>query len=67
MDYIETILGQLQDSEWHSVGEIRKNVSLPDDELNKLLRIMEDVAFIDKKNEELRIASLGLKLLELPT
>ncbi len=65
-DSIDGILGQLRDAQWHSIDEIKQNTSLPYNILNKLFLFLQELEFIDKKNEKLRITSFGLKYLELP-
>jgi predicted transcriptional regulator len=66
MKYIEKILEQLKDSEWHTTDEIKNKNPLTADALNKVLFFLYDMNFIDKKNEKLKITSKGLKFLELP-
>ncbi|VVB84341.1 Uncharacterised protein [uncultured archaeon] len=66
MEYFDGILEQIRDAQWHNIDEITQNTSLPHDTLNKLLLFLQEQAFIDKKNETLRITSFGLKYLQLP-
>ncbi len=66
MKDLDVILDLIRDSHWHSVGEIRREISLPSEALDKVLSFLHEQAFIDKKNGEMRITPIGLRLLELP-
>ncbi len=66
MKDLDVILDLIRDSNWHSVGEIRREISLPSETLDKVLSFLNEQAFIDRKNEELRITPKGLRLLDLP-
>ncbi len=66
METFDGILEQIQDAQWHNIGEIKQNTSLPHDTLDKLLLFLQEQEFIDKKNEKLRITSFGSKYLQLP-
>lgn len=64
--YLDMILELLEDSRWHNVNEIKKEIILPPHTLDEILYFLHEQAFIDKEHDELRIAPLGLRLLELP-
>ncbi len=64
---LDRILNMLQDSKWHHVDEIQKEISMPEDKLNGVLFFLIEQGYIDQENEKLRITSRGLKFLELPT
>jgi predicted transcriptional regulator len=66
MEELDTILELINDSQWHSIEEIQKEVNLPSDKLNGVIRFLQEQAFVDKQNGSLRITSAGLRLLELP-
>jgi len=66
-DYIslDRTLELLQDMQWHSLEEIQKEIALPSEKLNAVLRFLQEQALVDGKNEMLRITCLGLKFLQL--
>lgn len=66
MQYIDDILGILGDSQWHSFDDIKKEIALPDEKLNKIFSFLHEQEFIIKEKERLRIKGRGLKFLELP-
>ncbi len=65
MKTLDKILIQLQDSQWHSLDEIKKCINLPSDKLNVLIIFLENQAIIDKNNKMMKITDLGLKFLHL--
>ncbi len=65
MKSLDRILKQLRDTQWHSLDEIKKSVSLPSQTLNEIIRFLQEQAFINKENEMLRITRLGLKFLNI--
>ena len=65
MRILDRILGQLQDTKWHSLDEINKGISVPSDKLNELLFFLENQALVIIKKEKIRITGLGLKFLDL--
>jgi len=65
MRYLDKILENLRDANWHSFGEIEKGIYLPSDKLNELLSFLQKQAFINMKNGKLKITGLGLKFLDL--
>ncbi len=62
---LDRTLELLQDVQWHSLEEIQKEIALPPEKLNVVLRFLQEQAFVDRKNEMLRITCLGLKFLQL--
>ncbi len=66
MESLDGILEQIRDAQWHNIDEIEQNTALSQGTLDKLLLFLQEQAFIDKKNERLRITSFGLKYLQLP-
>jgi hypothetical protein len=67
MKYIDRTLELLQDSQWHSIMSIKKEISLPDEKLNTILFFLQKYKFVEKENEKIRITSSGVRFLELPT
>ncbi len=65
MKSLDRILKQLRDTQWHSLDEIKKSVSLPSQTLNEIIRFLQEQAFINKENEMLRITRLGLRFLDI--
>jgi DNA-binding IclR family transcriptional regulator len=66
MVHIDRILDMLRNSPWQHTEEIRKEISLPDNNLNQLLHFLRELGYIEKDDERLKITSKGLKFLELP-
>jgi len=67
MKYLDRALELLRDSQWHSIMSIKKEISLPDEKLNTIISFLQEDGFVEKKNEKMRITSLGLRFLELST
>lgn len=65
IDHLDRILERLGDDQWHSIAEVQKAVSLPSNKFNRLVSFLQEEAFIEKKNEKVKITGLGLKFLEL--
>ncbi|NJD77166.1 MAG: hypothetical protein FIB08_08755 [Candidatus Methanoperedens sp.] len=65
MKPMDRILKQLQDTQWHSLDEIKKSVSLPSQTLNAIICFLQEQAFINKEDEKLRITRLGLRYLDI--
>ncbi len=65
LKFLDRILEQLQDDQWHSLDEIKESASLPPDTLNKLLLFLQEGKFIDRKDDMLKITLMGLKLFKL--
>lgn len=66
MNNLDMILEVLQDSEWHEIEEIRKEIPIPEDELSELISFMQVQGFLLQEKEKLKIKSRGLKVLTLP-
>jgi hypothetical protein len=62
----DRLLEMLRDSQWHNLVEIKKEISLPENILIELSRLLQEMEFIEKENNMLRIKPRGLKFLELP-
>jgi predicted transcriptional regulator len=67
MKYLDMALELLRDSQWHSIMSIKKEISLQNEKLNTILFFLQEHEFIEKENEKMRITSLGLRFLELPS
>ncbi|MCX9011274.1 MAG: hypothetical protein OIN66_09140 [Candidatus Methanoperedens sp.] len=65
MNSLDRILEQLQDTQWHSLDELKKRLSLPSDKLNEAISFLQKQAFIDEKNGRLRITCMGLRFSQL--
>lgn len=66
MDWIDRIMEILNDSKYHDFDKIRTMISLQENELNEVLKFLQESAIIEKKNGTFRIKPLGLKFLDLP-
>ncbi|MCZ7355788.1 MAG: hypothetical protein O8C66_07735 [Candidatus Methanoperedens sp.] len=67
MILIDRVLELLQNSQWHDIEEIKKEISAPEDTLNEILNFLQGQGYIIRENEKLRIKPKGLRFLELPT
>jgi len=74
LKFLDEILESLRDSQWHSLDEIRTQIStsLPmgaEDTSNKIISLLEEQEFIsiDKESGRAKIKPLGLKFLGLPS
>ena len=65
MKILDKILIQIQDSNWHSLDEMKKCLYFPSDKLNELLNFLENQSFINIEKDRVKITSLGLKFLNL--
>ncbi len=65
LKYLDRMLEQLKDSKWHSLDEIRTNNPVSSDSFSASLRFLQEQAFIDIKNEKLKITGLGLRFLDI--
>ncbi len=65
MKSLDRILKQLRDTQWHSLDEIKKNVSLPSQTLNEIIYFLQEQAFINREDEKLKITRLGLKFINI--
>ena len=65
---IDTILEQLEDSQWHSLDEIIGYVSLSEDKVKRIIAFLDKNEFINLDNDKTRakIKTFGLRFLELP-
>lgn len=68
MNAIDTVLEWLHDSQWHSLDELKGNVSLSDDEVKRIVTVLEENEFInlDGNKTKAKIRTSGLRFLELP-
>ena len=63
--YLDRILKQLRDAKWHGIDELKTAIALPPDQLDVMVSFLQDMEFIHKENEKLKITQRGLKYLEL--
>jgi len=68
MKALDRILELLQDSQPHSLDEIKAQIPLPTEKLTLILDFFAEFEFIELKDEnsEATITPLGLSFLELP-
>lgn len=67
MMHLDGILELLRDIRWHSIEEIKKETTIPDEKLNQILLFLQEQYLICKENEKVKITPKGLKFLELPS
>jgi len=67
MEHIDMVFELLRDSQWHSIESIKEDISLPEETSTKIISLLQEFGFTDKENEMVRISSLGLKFLKLPS
>ena len=67
MKSIDVILERLQDSEWHSLDEMRRCSSLSEDNVKKIISFLAKYEFISFNTHkmEAKIKIAGLRFLEL--
>jgi hypothetical protein len=56
----------LQDSNWHSVKEIKEEFWLPEEKLVSILNFMADFDLISSVDDSVKIMPSGLSFLRLP-
>lgn len=66
MKSLDRLLEMLRDSQWHSLDEIENGTSLPENKLIEISSRLQEMEFIEKEKNMLRIKQRGLKFLELP-
>ncbi|CAG0998734.1 hypothetical protein METP2_03105 [Methanosarcinales archaeon] len=66
MRYIDKLLTLLQDSKWHKLDEISKNMPVSAYQLNEIIYFLQEQSLIEYENSELKITSKGLLFLNLP-
>lgn len=66
MEDVDKILSRLQDSKWHKLDEISKDMSVSAYQLNEIISFLKEQSLIENRNLELKITSKGLRFLELP-
>ncbi|KPQ45219.1 MAG: hypothetical protein MPEBLZ_00202 [Candidatus Methanoperedens nitroreducens] len=66
MQYIDKLLALLQDSKWHKLDEISKNMPVSAYQLNEIIYFLQEQSLIEYENSELKITSKGLLFLNLP-
>ncbi|RZN44199.1 MAG: hypothetical protein EFT35_00290 [Methanophagales archaeon ANME-1-THS] len=65
---LDGILEWLRDSQWHYLDEIKGDIPLPRNTIDGVIRLLNEISFIefDEENYKARIKPLGLEFLELP-
>ena len=66
MKHLDRIMEILKDSKYHDFEEMSTILSLQENEINEMLKFLQELAFIEKKYGNFRITLLGLKFLDLP-
>lgn len=61
----DKLFEKLRDEKWHGIGEIRTAVALSPDQLDATVSLLQDMEFVHKKDEKLKITQRGLKYLRL--
>lgn len=74
LNRLDGILESMRDLQWHSLDEIRTQVSISlpkgaEDELNRFISLLEEQGFfsIDERSGRVKIKPLGLKFLGVPS
>lgn len=65
MKEIDMVMEQIKDSKWHGIEEIKQN-NIPEKNLTKKIKFLEEQGLIIIKNEKIKITQKGLIFLELP-
>jgi len=69
MRSIDQILELLEDSKWHPKGELKNQVSLPEEKIQTIFEFLEENRFIsqDTGGDRVKIENRGLQFLDLPS
>ncbi len=65
MKEIDRVMEQIKDSKWHGIEEMKQN-NIPEKNLTKRIKFLEEQGLIIIKNEKIKITQKGLIFLELP-
>lgn len=66
MKYLESILIMIQDSKWHKIDEINKNIPISILQLNGIISFLQEHSLLNNENMKIRITNKGLRFLDLP-
>jgi len=64
---MDKILILLQDSKWHDLEEINKEIPISTHQLKELVFFLHEQYFINKENLKVKITSKGIRFLDLPS
>jgi len=62
---VNAVLKLLSDKEWHRTEEIVEKAEINKDKTKEIAEFLNKFSFVEVRGENVRITSLGLKLLEL--
>ena len=64
---MDKILILLQDSKWHELEEINKEIPISTHQLKEIVFFLHEQSFINKENLKVKITSKGIRFLDLPS
>ena len=65
MRNLDIIMELLADSSWHSLEEIKKGMSLNIEVMNEIINFLQELDFIERNDDNLKITEKGLKFLDI--
>jgi hypothetical protein len=67
MSKIDELLARISDGAWHNLFEITRSLRIDYPKLEKIVKLLREFSFIQKKGNEIRIDFETKKLLESAT
>jgi predicted transcriptional regulator len=64
--YLDKILILLQDSKWHDLEEINKEIPISTHQVEEIAFFLQEQSLINKEKKNVKITSKGLRFLDLP-
>ncbi len=68
-DVLDQILYLLNDENWHDLEEIVEEISISEEKIKEIMKLLEKTEMVETKNGEkkVKIDKLGITILELPS
>ncbi|MCX9026705.1 MAG: hypothetical protein OIN86_00815 [Candidatus Methanoperedens sp.] len=63
---MDKILILLQDSKWHDLEEINKEIPISTHQMEEIAFFLQEQSLINKEKQSIKITSKGLRFLDLP-
>ena len=64
--YLDKILILLQDSKWHDLEEINKEIPISTHQVEEITFFLQEQSLLNREKEKVKITSKGLRFLDLP-
>lgn len=65
MKKLDIVMELLADSSWHSLEEIKKEISLNIELINEIINFLQELKLVERKDDNLKITEKGLKFLDI--